>query len=200
MSRKAPTAKYLVQGVQQWKKNQQLLERGLPADPSKGFPPESLTLHERKMVTGYLRTETNMTVNRIAEFLGVSKPTIVRYNSELYKHAQKTVAPYETTRIANWMLQEYMELKERARAKGDGWLEFKLISDAVEKLGKMGFIHYKQDGANIHVGDKTEYHNTVNTQITDLPADPAARREAIKQAVADVELLQGILNQSGGAA
>lgn len=86
-----------------------------------------------------------MTFNKIAEFLKMSVRQIKYYAAEMRHQAMRVYPMFQTEKYARHMAGEMEELKERARAKNDNWLELAIIDRRTKLLGRMGMIEFKAE-------------------------------------------------------
>lgn len=129
---------------------------------AKKIDPDALTIHEKRLIVQFLRLESNQTYNKIAEFLKTPLRTVKRYATAVRTSAMAVFPLLETERYARYLIGEMEELKERARAQNDNWLELAIITKRTQMLGRMGMIEFKaefqapQTGGDIVFGDKVE--------------------------------------------
>lgn len=135
--------------------------------------PKELPTEVRRMVVQYLETDQNLSNCGMATLLGVNRNTITADLKYLQKQAEACLAPFHTEVVAKHMVVQAERLRERARRVGDTALEWKIIAETTDRLGKMGFISYKAD-MNLHIGDKNETHIT-NVSVTNSAGVTAMR-------------------------
>lgn len=142
MSRRSPNVAYIA--------------KSLTSTP-RTLDPSALTIHERKLVTSFLRLETNFTYSKIAQILDLSLRQVMNYAKEMHCATSRAWPINDTEKIAREYISRANILKERARAAGDGWLEWKIECDLLDRLAKMGYVNYKAEPLTlipqIHIGD-----------------------------------------------
>lgn len=164
--------------------------------------PDELSRHDKKVIALTMRHETDTTQTKIAEFLHVSRRTIVSWCNELTKIAEKTFPPYETHKIARRFIARALEQMERARAKGDGWLEWQIEKDLLDRLGKMGLVYFKGDPINVIAGDfnETNITSVINAGSGNAAAlnDIRSINAAIASTLGELAEIKAAMDSVGG--
>lgn len=158
----------------------------------KKLEPSNISDEVRKLCVAYLHDETEKTQEEIAEIFQVSRSTIVRDLRDLKNEMMSLIAPFETEKVAKEMIVKAARVQGMAWKKGDLNLYWKVETDLIERLGKMGFIYYKGDPINIHIGDKKETH------VTNVAIGAGAEEilGAITREIADINRLKEFLTPS----
>lgn len=158
----------------------------------KKLDPANISEEVRKLCVSYLYEESEKTQEEIAEIFQVSRSTIVRDLREIKQEMTNLIAPFETEKVAKEMIIKAARVQGMAWKKGNLDLYWKVETDLIERLGKMGFIYYKGDPINIHIGDKKETH------VTNVAIGAGAEEilGAITREIADINRLKEFLTPS----
>lgn len=155
------------------------------------MPRDQLTVHQRKLVTQFLRYESNYTINKIAEFLQITPRTVWNYTRELTKYAGQVYAFQDTEKYARQVCGELKELKERARSKNDTRLEVEIVEKRTKLLGQMGMINFKGDHiGDVVIGEKKEININQDIHRTIALGLSEEQRQKLLTAMEDVGLVE----------
>lgn len=130
----------------------------LEAIEQKRLKPEDVTVHMRRLAVEYLMLNTDWNRTQIAAVFQVHPDSISRDMRHLQEVTSKLETPDvgETMRMAKRLVFKANMLAQKAAAKGNYELVWKIENDLIDKLGRMGIINYSSEMIKVHTGDVIE--------------------------------------------
>lgn len=160
----------------------------LPGRDLKAVP---LSAEERRLCVEHFRNEDPYKPQpEVAALLGVCTRTVRNDLVWLHEEKLKTLAPIVTDNVVKSMTATKNYIQALAIKKQNIELYWKIEMEYIDKLGKMGFVPYKSEPINLHIGDKHETHVTNVRDTTIIAAGPGGVAEALNGAISDIKLLQ----------